>query len=378
MTPGATSGFKHRIMLTNSFAGTIIIINAQNDVVYGRPISTIPGAQILAEASDGSFTLSYSNGTDELYYIDNTTEDVSGSPITLTGDAETLGVLSGNLFAVTASRNAPVNNQPNGAVFVVDLTNRVIAATISVPLARRVALNHAGTKVLAFADNTNTAYVIDTTAYTATPIADPNGVLDRPVTAVFSSDDSTAYIISCGAECGGTQAKVTAFNPSSGTLGNSVNVTGATTGILDTSGKLYVAGSTGGAGTLQTIDTAALTSGTATASAAVAIQDGYHKNMAFSDDGRLYIGSTNCSNVVDSQGNGIQGCLTTYNTSSQAVVKTAPTGDVTGILPIIGRHVVYVVQGGELVIYDSTKDAPRPQDTQINVVGQAYAILQIS
>ena len=32
-TPSATSGFKHRIMLTNAFAGTQIIINADNDAV---------------------------------------------------------------------------------------------------------------------------------------------------------------------------------------------------------------------------------------------------------------------------------------------------------------------------------------------------------
>jgi hypothetical protein len=194
---------------------------------------------------------------------------------------------------------------------------------------------------------------------------------------VFSSDDTKAYILSCGAECGGAQAKVTAFNPSDNSLGGSADVTGGTVGILDTSGKLYVAGSTGGAGTLQTVDTGALASGSATPSAAVAIQDGYHRNMAFTDDGRLYIGSTNCTNIKGAQGTDVQGCLATYNTSSQAVVKTVPTGDVTGILPIIGRHLAYVVQGGELVIYDTTKDAPRP-DNQLDVVGQAYAILQIS
>jgi hypothetical protein len=60
-------------------------------------------------------------------------------------------------------------------------------------------------------------------------------------------------------------------------------------------------------------------------------------------------------------------------------VQAAPTGDVTGIQPIIGLHKAYVVQGGELVIYDTTQDAPRqPQSSQIDIVGQAYAVLQIS
>jgi len=160
--PGTTSKFKHRIYVTNAFAGTLIIFNADNDQVYGRSIVTLPGNDLLTESHDGKFTLSYSNGVNVLYYIDNSIENVSVAPVSLTGNIETLSVLSDNVTAVTASRNAPVNGQPNGAVFLVDLTNRVISSTISVPLARFVSLNHAGTKVLAFADNTNAAYVIDT------------------------------------------------------------------------------------------------------------------------------------------------------------------------------------------------------------------------
>lgn len=372
-TPSATSGFKHRIMVTNAYNGSVVIINADNDVVYQRPISTAVGAEYLAESHDGTFTLVYANTADALFYIDNTIEDISGNTVALTGDVESLAVLSGNTTAVTASRNAPINGQPNGAVFVIDLTNRVIKSTISVPLVRRIAVDNAGNKVLAFADNTNTAYVIDTTAFTATPIADPNGVLDHPVTAIFSSDNSKAYILSCGAECGGTQAKVTMFDPSSNTLGNSVNVAGATTGILDTSGKLYVAGSTGGAGTLQTVDTAALASGTATPSTPVGIADGYHGPMAFTDNGRLYIGSRNCTNVQN-----VQGCLSIYNISSQAVVRPVANGDVTGIVPILGRSVAYVVQGGELVMYDTSTDGLRPSSVQVDIVGQAFGILKIS
>ncbi|MGZ4816945.1 MAG: YncE family protein [Terriglobales bacterium] len=372
--PGATSKFKHRIYLTNAYAGTTIILNADNDQVYGRSIATISGNDLLAESHNGAFTLQFSSGPDILYYIDNTIEDVSGSPISLTGDIATLGILSDNATAVTASRDAPVSGQPNGAVFILDLTNRVISSTISVPLAHYVALNHAGTKVLAFADNSNTAYVIDTSAKTATPIADPNGVLDRPVTAVFSADDSKAYIINCGAECGGTQAKVTMFDPSTNALGNSVDVDGATEGILDSSGTLYVAGSTNGNGTLQAIDTAALAAGNATPSTSLSISNGYHSTMAFADNNRLYIGSTNCSNAV--VGGVVQGCLTMYDTSSKSAKITTKAGDVTGMQPIIGRSLVYVCENGELVIYDTSADAPR--SNQYDVVGRTGAVLQIS
>jgi hypothetical protein len=373
----SVSSWQHRIFVTNAFVGTTLIFNATNDLVYGRAISTISGNDLLTESLNGAFTLEFSSGPNVVYLIDNSLENISGNPISLPGDVETMAVLSGNATAVTASRNAPVNGQPNGAVLVLDLTNRVISQTISVPLARRIAVNHAGTKVLAFSDNSNTAYVIDTSAGTATAIADPGAVLDRPVTAVFSKDDNTAYIFSCGSECGGAQARVTTFNPSTNALGNSVDVTGATTGIVDDSGKLYVAGSTGGAGTLQTIDTAGLSSGTATASAPVGITDGYHKYMAFSDGNRLYIGASNCTNIKDAQGNDVQGCLSIYNVSGGSVVKAAATGDVTGIQPIIGRNLVYVTQGGELVIYDVNADAPRSTG-QVDIVGNAAAVLQIS
>ena len=371
--PGPTSKFKHRIYLTNAYAGTTIIMNADNDEIYGRSISTISGNDLLVKSHDGKFTLEFSSGPDILYYIDNGIEDVSGSPISLTGDIETLGILSDNVTAVTASRNAPVNGKPNGAVFILDLTNRVISSTISLPLARYVAINHAGSKVLAFAENDNAAYLVDTTAKTVTAITDTNGVLDRPVTAIFSSDDSKAYIISCGAECGGTQAKVTIFNPSDNTLGNSVNVDGATAGILDSSGTLYLAGSTNGNGTLQTVDTAALAAGNAAPSTSLSISNGYHSTMAFADNNRLYVGSIACSNATV---NGvIQGCLTMYDTSSKTAKITTLAGDITGIQPIVGRSLVYVCQNGELVIYDTTSDAPR--SNQYDVVGRAAAVLQI-
>jgi hypothetical protein len=50
-------------------------------------------------------------------------------------------------------------------------------------------------------------------------------------------------------------------------------------------------------------------------------------------------------------------------------------GEVTGIQPISRRTVVYVVQGGQLSIYDTTTD--KLQKTQVDIVGQAVDVLQI-
>ena len=372
-SPSSTSGYKHRILVSNSYVGSLLIINAVNNFLYGRPITVSPQPQYLALSHDGKFTLSYSNSADTLYYFDNSQEQVTGNNISLSGDVESLGILSNNTTAITASRNAPVNGGANGVIYFLDLTNRVISQAIAVPLVRRVVLDSGGNTVLAFADNTNYVYLVNTTANTATAIPDPNGVLDRPVNAVFSSDGSTAYILSCGAECGGTQAKVTTYNVGSNSFGNSVDVSGATAGVLDSSGNLWVAGSPNGVGYLQSISTSSLTP-----SAPVAITNGYHNLLTVSDDNRLYVGAKTCSNIADQIGNPIQGCLSIYNMSSGNVVKAAMTGDVTGLQADIGQHQVFATQGGYLVIYNTTNDQPLPQSQQIAISGQAYAVLQIS
>ena len=47
-------------------------------------------------------------------------------------------------------------------------------------------------------------------------------------------------------------------------------------------------------------------------------------------------------------------------------------GDATGIEPISGRHVVYVAQGGQLQIYDTTTDKLQPK--QIDISGEVIDV----
>jgi hypothetical protein len=51
--------------------------------------------------------------------------------------------------------------------------------------------------------------------------------------------------------------------------------------------------------------------------------------------------------------------------------------DVTGLQPISNRSVIYVVQGGELDIFDTTTDAVATGITAIDVVGKAFDVVQI-
>jgi DNA-binding beta-propeller fold protein YncE len=249
-------------------------------------------------------------------------------------------------------------------VLVLDLTNQKISATISVPEARRVTLNHAGTKILAFADNTNSFFVIDTTANTATPIQNP-ALLDHPVNAVFTADDSKAYILNCGAECGGTTASVTVFNTSDNSLGANLPVSAATVGLLDNN-KLYVAGSANNVGQLDVIDASTFTR----VQSGITIANGTHSTIAMADGGNLYVGSQGCNNVGT-------GCLSVFQVSGQTATMSSVIGDVAAILPLLGRNLVYVAIGRELVIYETSTNQPRPNN-QFDVVGTAAGLLRIN
>lgn len=101
----------------------------------------------------------------------------------------------------------------------------------------------------------------------------------------------------------------------------------------------------------------------------IVITDGYHNRIAMAANGQLFIGARTCTEIVPPQppppGAEIRGCLSLYNSLSTAVgsvpgfgVLIPPeNGDATGIQPIGDRTVVYVIQGGSLLIYDITIDA---------------------
>jgi len=104
------------------------------------------------------------------------------------------------------------------------------------------------------------------------------------------------------------------------------------------------------------------------------IPDGYHTHMDMSSDGQLFVGSRNCTNIVPvNAGDPQRGCLAILNTTNGNVVIPPDNGAVTGLQPITNRNVVYVVEGGELRIYDTTTDKIYTK-TSIDVFGQAVDV----
>ena len=133
-----------------------------------------------------------------------------------------------------------------GAVAVMNLTSISLTATVPVPAARYVVESHNGTRLLAFGEGSNVVTVIAPTSIgTADDPRTPVCCFDHPSWAIFSSDDSKAYILECGPECGGTTAGISVLdltaNPVSVTTKLPLAGAGATIGLLNGS-TLYVAG----------------------------------------------------------------------------------------------------------------------------------------
>ena len=355
-----TSGIKQRALISDRFNGLVYIFDAALDASHGHNLTTGSGSSTIGLFPDKKHAIVVAAQSNSIAVIDTVTETVVAN-YPLTDIITDVALSADNKTVYAALRNAPVAGQINGIVDIIDTTSTTaaVAGSVNVPAVRHLALSHNGNKLLAFSDNANTVALIDTASKAVTTISG----FDRPVGAVFSSDDATAYVLSCGVECGGTTAKVNALNIGTGTIGADVIVSGATAALLD-SGNLYVAGSPNGAGKLDVITTSTMT----VSKSGVAIANGYHSVMVLAQNNRLFIGSSGCSNVAT-------GCLSIYNTSNAAVVNSAAgTGDTTGVQPITGRTVVYVIQGGELVIWDTSTDAPLPVNKQIDIVGQAWDV----
>jgi len=360
------SNVQKRVFVLNQFSGKLQIVDAATDtltafVVPHEFLSTFSRAEFILR--NGSNSLVLDSGTGILYVIDSALEGVSTS-FPLDGPAEGVVVTSSGATAYVAIPGL-------GRVQVADIAGKALKDPINnLAGVRRLAVSKDGSKLLAFSNDVNTIYVINTADRTVTSV----GGFDRPYTAVFSADDTKAFILSCGAECGGTQARVTVLNLANNTLGASVNVGGATVGLLDGS-NLLVAGSptvstssTNG-GTINVVNVSNLAA--LTASAAFPISDGLHHTIVPVGGGKYYIGALRCT-IINSGGVN-KGCLSIFNGTAGSV--GAARGDVTSIATIKNRNVVYVTQGGELDIYDLSTDSL--QARQIDISGKAIDAKEI-
>ncbi|MGH9530394.1 MAG: hypothetical protein ACRD2S_10815 [Terriglobales bacterium] len=328
-------------------------------------LSGLADAGMMALAPSKAFTLVFNPTGNSVAIVDNTHEAVQ-STVTLPGATHSMFAWTDNQTAYAAIPSAQVvtgQGASPGAVVQMNLASSTVSATIPVAGAQYIVDSHNGSKILAFGSNPQAVTIISpsqigTSTDPRTVVSSPS--FDHPVWGVFSTDDTTAYILNCGPECGGTVASVAVLDmtQSPPPVAATIAVPAATFGILNGS-SLYVAGTSASGGALSVIG---LGSNTLLNSGPIAISDGYHNRMAISANGELFIGARTCSG----------GCLSIFNPASSVAVVPSAGGDVTGIQPITGRNVVYICQNGALNIYDTTTNGL--QTKQVDIVGQAVDV----
>jgi DNA-binding beta-propeller fold protein YncE len=377
------TGLKKRILLSNTTAGTVTVMDAQKDLLSTKVLGVSSPTKMLTA---GGTTIAMDNSGSLITVIDDTTEAVTFmAPI---GDQPfDIAISPDGKNAWAAMRNF-------GFVQSVDTTTGVARPVLRIGNARRLVMSPNGTKLLVFPDpqgqvppNTSTFFVVDTATSSVQAVTDATH-LDEPFTAVFNGSETQAFILNCGPECGGTTASVVFADFTNPVAAFSANilVPGATVGLINGS-NLYVAGTPpqpppvagcpiSRCGVLTVINATALTAG-----AQIPITDGDHEKMAFANN-RVYVGASGCTVQPGLLPNTVRGCLTIFNSSTSAVGFPTESSfrqnfDVTGFQPISGRSIIYVVQGAELDIFDTNTDTLAPGVTQLDVVGKAFDVVQI-
>jgi hypothetical protein len=294
---------------------------------------------------------------------------------------------------------------------------------LNLPNVNTISVNVGGTVALATVRNSNTLYrVLKLNTNAPTPpgaidcrplnlpvycVVPVPGTYDRPIGAYFSLDGTTAYVLNCGPECGGTTASVSYLQqgiltldviPTSTTYPSPVTANvpvpgGVTTAIADGS-NLYVAGQQlqpDGlfAGNLTTISLA-----NNTITNTVSISDGNHSKLLFADDNTLWIGSQFCATGERAKLKQNYNCLTRFDlgtkvasivpavdpNSATATVPFPNTddnlyyyGSLTGICWVQNKNKVYTAYGGQVHAF-RTVDGSEIDNTNIIVQGTALDV----
>ena len=387
-------------------------------------IQNMPEEQFGAVYGAGDGSLSLAN-----YAGEKTAGTVSG----LSGLSSSVFITRNSTYVFAASQGShglSIVNQGQGSSY-----------GLSLPDVYRVSVNPGGSVVLAFVENSNYVYyprqlsAAQTLTYSGGPSTWPKAAVDcepqnapvwclfqmqspdntdatgnyygapltfdHPIKAVFSSDGSTAYILSCGPECGGTTAAYTRVpiapmiflqGQPSGLLPNTSAIASATVPIPGGASNALVDGTTMWVvgQKAQSINGQTLFGGNLTVvnlanntvSSSAAISDGQPGAMSRilqADDNTLWIAMTNCTTGVRYATNPTTGygCLTMYNTSTNKVVLLEPyIGDATGIAAVTGLHKLYAAEGGQVYIY-STVDGSSINNEYVTVTGTAYDVAYI-
>ena len=437
--------------------GTLQFVDAYYDIrggYTGTPatfsISGFSGAlpisiQNMPEEETGAV---YGSGDGSFNLVNYSKESTGGAVSGLNGLSSSIYISRNLGYAFAASENSrvlTVVNRNNGGSY-----------PLSLPGIYRVSVNAGGTFAIAFVQNSDYAYYplqltgAQTINYSGCPSTWPLGAVDcepfsapvwclfqaldpsstkanpiplqfnRPVKAVFSADGSTAYILSCGPECGGTNgsnptsvplsnAAVTLMpiapmiflnGQASGTLPSqsqinancatagatnscSIPIPGGAANALVNTSTMYVVGQQPqqvGSTTLYGGNLTVVNLSNNTAGSSISISDGAPgapSRMILADNNTLWIAMTKCTNGVRAANGEADGCLTMFNTGSNTVTMLEPyLGAATGIAAVTGLNKIYTAVGGQVYIY-STVNGSAIDNQYVTVTGTAYDVAYI-
>ncbi len=399
----------HRVLasqgVTSTFSfGGLRIIDAEKDIL--PPVGELSAGSspgLMAISSNLAVVAAFDASSNSVFGTNAVTEASMGT-VRLPGPTTSMVLPTAAPIGYAAVPTATINGFSfTGAVDVMNFSSGTITTTIAVNNAQTVISNKAGTQLLVFSNDSDAVTVlnpgnavppVDTSCLASQPNSGVCTIVtgfDRPVNAVING--TNAYILNCGAECGGVQASVQTLDLTTLTAGVPIPVNGATVAFLGGS-SLYVAGNgtaTGPlcssiasagkteatyCGTLDIVDLSTMTDPYfKSPTTEIAITDGYHDRIDMSANGQLFIGSHVCTNIgnVNNPVGEVRGCLAIYDTTKNSVIIPPDNGNVDGLQSFTERYVEYVAEGGVLRVYDTTKNKLLindfvPQGT-INVVG---------
>ena len=379
-TKSPPSGLKTRVLASQSVLSLstspgLVIIDGYNDTLPKlSKISAGNSPGLMARSPSRNIVAAFDSSSNTVYAVNTTTEADIGN-VKLLGPINSMVVPTSNPVGYAAVPTAFIDGFSFlGGLEVMNFSAGALTTTIAVTNAQTVVANSTGSQLLVFSNNSNSIAVVspgdavppvDLSCY----VGPPTGVctvvagFDRPVNAVVNG--STAYIMNCGPQCGGTTASVMVFDLNTLKVTGTIPVDAATMAFISGS-TLYVAGTsptdhacTGqqtaatSCGRLDIID---LNSNTVTSR--LVITDGFHWRMDMSINGQLFIGSYNCTEIgnVDVGVGEIRGCLTIYNTNNNTVLVPGDNGNVDGLQSFTSREIEYVAQGGNLRVYRTDTD----------------------
>ena len=370
--------------VTASFSlGGLVVVDGKNDTLPRiSPLNGGSSPRLIVLSPSRNIAATFDSGASNVVAVNTSTGNTIGS-VHIPGPTSSLAVPSASPTGYAAVPSAAVNGFAFlGAVEVLNFSSGSLL-TIAASNAQTVVSNSQGTQLLVFSPDSDAVTVlfpgaalppVDTSCYTNPDNTNPpnstckivnDARFSRPVNAIING--TTAYILNCGVQCGGTQqASVAIFDLGSLSITQTVAVDAATMALLNGS-TLYVAGAPANflcpasqktaatnCGTLDVVDL-----GSMQVTSSAVITDGYHDRMDMTTNGQLFIGSRNCTNVgnvnVPTSGE-IRGCLSIYKIADGSVIIPPDNGDVTGLQGFTTRNVEYVAEGGQLRVYDTTKD----------------------